>query len=166
MGYDTDFIGSFDIDKPLDKETQKILKGLNQTRHMKRDTIKLAKRLEITTNECIEKYGEEGEYYFIHDKKYDDTAHYDIIDYNNPPSSQPGLWCKWYYNEDENIIEWDGCEKFYEYIDWIKYIIENILEPKDYKLNGCVSWRGEEFDDIGKILIKNNEVFINDRSIY
>jgi len=160
MGYDTDFIGSFEIDRPLDEETQKILKGLNYTRHMKRDSIKLAKRLEISLEECIEKYGKEGEYYSCFDKNHEDVSHTDIVDHHNPPSSQPSLWCKWHYNEEENTIEWDGAEKFYEYIEWIEYMIKNILEPRDYKLNGSVTWEGEDGVDLGKISIRNNKVTV------
>ena len=64
------------------------------------------------------------------------------------------------YNKDYNSIEWDCGDKFYEYTDWIKYIIKEVLQPKDYKLNGKVDWIGEELDDRGKIIIKDNEVEI------
>ena len=46
-----------------------------------------------------------------------------IVDYNEPPTGQPGLWCQWII-EDNEII-WDGGEKFYNYIEWIEYLIEN-----------------------------------------
>ena len=160
MGYDTDFTGSFSLDRPLDKETKKILKGLNYTRRVKRDPNKLAKELDITPRECIKLYGEECEFYFNFDGDFGQSETGGIIDFNLTPDCQPSLWCKWHYNEKDNTIEWDGAEKFYEYIPWIEYLIKNILEPKNYKLNGSVRWDGEEFGDVGTILIKDNDVYI------
>lgn len=65
------------------------------------------------------------------------------------------------YKEDNGkatTIVWDGCEKFYFYIEWLEYLIENFLKPWGYKLNGSVSWRGELFSDIGVITVENNKV--------
>ena len=64
------------------------------------------------------------------------------------------------YFEDHNIIAWDGGEKFYNYIEWIQYIIKHILSPRKYKLNGQVKWRGEDIDDRGTIIINNNDIMI------
>lgn len=140
MGYTTDFSGSFKLNKPLDLKTYKFLIGLNETRRMARKGLD-------------PKYGVEGEFYVK-----DDNQNANIIDYNEPPKTQPGLWCQWRPNEDGTEIEWDGGEKFYNYVEWIKYIIEKILAPKKYKLNGEVEWQGEDSRDIGIIVIKNNVV--------
>jgi hypothetical protein len=96
-------------------------------------------------------YGVEGEFYVEDDEK-------NVIDYNQPPRTQPGLWCQWTPNEDGTAIEWDGVEKFYNYVEWIKYIIEKILSPKGYVLNGEVNWYGENRDDEGVICITDNVV--------
>ena len=128
MGYTTDFSGCFNINKSLDEKTRNILKGLNNTRRMKRNVKKLAERLNISVKKCIEEYGEEGEFYFDNDNLGQNETS-DIVNYNEPPSRQPSLWCGWKYNNNENTIEWDGSEKFYEYIEWINYI-KNILENK------------------------------------
>ena len=69
----------------------------------------------------------------------------------------PSIWCDWIVSES-NIIEHNGGEKFYNYTEWITYLIENYFEPNSHKLNGEVRWRGEDFDDIGKIVIENNIV--------
>lgn len=160
MGYNTEFQGYFFINRPLDEDTQKIIKGLNYTRRVKRDPNKLAKELDITTEECIRLYGKECEFYFNFDGDFGQSKTGGIIDYNSPPDCQPSIWCHWKYNKDYNSIEWDCGDKFYEYTDWIKYIIKEVLQPKDYKLNGTVDWIGEELDDRGKIIIKDNEVEI------
>jgi len=60
--------------------------------------------------------------------------------------------------EQKTVIIWDSGEKFYEYVDWIKYLIDKILKPRGYVVNGLVDWQGEEFDDRGKIIVFNNVV--------
>ena len=36
-------------------------------------------------------------------------------------------------------IEWNQREKFYGSFKWIEYIVERILEPRGYTLNGAVN---------------------------
>jgi hypothetical protein len=61
-------------------------------------------------------------------------------------------------NDDGTAIVWDGGEKFYEYVDWIEYLINNFLQPWGYVLNGEVEWFGEDRDDRGLIVVDNNAV--------
>jgi hypothetical protein len=56
-------------------------------------------------------------------------------------------------------IEWDGGEKFYNYTEWLVYIINKLLEPNGYVLNGVVQWQGEEVGDVGEIFVEDNKVF-------
>ena len=70
----------------------------------------------------------------------------------------PGLWCQWRPNESGTTIEWDGGEKFYEYVAWIEYLITHFLGPWGYKLEGEVYWDGEESGDQGLIEIRDNVV--------
>jgi hypothetical protein len=147
MGYTTDFFGKFTLDRVADSETQRLLRGLSSTRRMKRKVDE-------------KKYGIEGEFYFK-GKGFAGQDHEDnIIDYNFPPRTQPSLWCQWQLQEDNKTICWDEGEKFYNYIEWIGYIIEKILKKRAYVLNGEVEWHGEEYNDLGKIIVKNNEVTV------
>jgi hypothetical protein len=57
-------------------------------------------------------------------------------------------------------IEWDGGEKFYEYEDWLKYLIAKILAPKGYSLAGSVEFQGEDSDDHGWLNTNNGSVWI------
>lgn len=70
----------------------------------------------------------------------------------------PGIWCDWVPNEDGSLIEWNSAEKFYNYTEWLKWLIENKLKPWGYVLNGTVHWSGEDTDDQGVIEVSNNEV--------
>lgn len=149
MGYTTDFSGEFELNKPLDNETYDFLVKLNDTRRMARKVDK--------------KFGVEGEFFVDGDDDADedyfrDKENSNIIDYNVPPKTQPGLWCQWAPTDDRNAIEWDGGEKFYAYVEWLEYIIKNVLKPKGYKLNGEVEYQGETPKDFGKIVVTDNVV--------
>lgn len=139
MGYTTDFNGEFNLDRPLHPKMREFLEKFSRARHMKRDV-----------NE--ERYGKEGEFYV------EDDETEGIIEFNQPPSTQPGLWCQWEPNEEGDGIRWDGGEKFYKYIEWIEYIVKKILAPNNYILNGEVLWQGEDMQDRGKIFIKDNVI--------
>ena len=70
----------------------------------------------------------------------------------------PGLWCQWMLYNDGTELGWDGGEKFYQYVPWLKYLIEHFFEPWGIKLNGEILWQGEETNDFGKIIVKDNIV--------
>ena len=144
MGYTTDFTGSFALNKKLDKETHEFLDKLANTRRMARNVEP--------------KYGVEGEFYVDGGGSFGQGDEDNIIDHNRPPKTQPSLWCQWVPAKNGKQIEWDGGEKFYNYVEWIEYIIKSILEPKGYILNGDVYWSGEDSADTGKIHIENNHV--------
>lgn len=139
MGYNTDFYGEFKINKPVDDKTASILRGLSTTRRVARNVDP--------------DYGVEGAFYFGF---YEEN----IIDYNRPPIGQPGLWCQWELMDDNQTIQWDQGEKFYNYIEWIEYIIDQVLKPAGYTLNGEVKWFGEDYDDSGLIVVQDNVVKI------
>lgn len=103
-------------------------------------------------------YGVDGEY-FVGGGGHAGQNHDDnIIDYNTPPKNQPGLWCQWTVNKNGLKLEWDGGEKFYNYVEWLKYLIEHFFSKWDVILNGEVEWQGEDATDVGKIVVTNNEV--------
>jgi len=64
-------------------------------------------------------------------------------------------YCQWVL--DGKILKWDGCEKFYCYIEWLKEIIK-LLEDEDIKLNGTVYWSGESQGDTGTIVVEDNSI--------
>ena len=148
MGYTTDFQGVFTLNKKLTPKLQEYLKKFANTRRMAR---KLPK-----------KYGVEGEFYVDGGGMCGQDHEDSVIDYNHPPSTQPGLWCQWVPTDDGMGIEWDGGEKFYHYVEWLQYIVSNFLEPKGYVLNGTVSWHGEDSDDVGVIKVEDNVIHTYD----
>ena len=146
MGYTTDFSGRFELDKPLAPKMKKFLTLLNETRRMKRNVD--------------EAFGIEGEFFVFGTGNYGQDHDNSIVDFNQQPSTQPSLWCQWVPNEDGTAIEWDGGEKFYAYSEWLFYLINKILAPNGYTLNGTVIWQGEETGDVGKIHVVDNVVTV------
>ena len=142
MGYNSEFKGKFNLNKPLDDVTFNFLKKLSETRRMSR-------RVDA-------KYGVEGEFYV--DGDGDGFRDATVININQQPKTQPGLWCQWVPTEDRLHIEWNGAEKFYNYIEWMEYLISKVLAPRGYVVNGDVKWRGEDFDDTGVIEVHDNIV--------
>lgn len=146
MGYTTDFSGRFELDKPLAPKMKKFLTLLNETRRMKRNVD--------------EAFGIDGEFFVFGTGSYGQDNDNTIVDFNQQPSTQPSLWCQWVPNEDGTAIEWDGGEKFYAYSEWLFYLINKILAPNGYTLNGTVIWQGEETGDVGKIHVVDNVVTV------
>ena len=64
------------------------------------------------------------------------------------------------YNEKSCTIKWTGQEKFYNYVEWIVYLVNSILKPKGYVLNGTVKWQGEDRHDHGTITMDNNTLIL------
>ena len=137
MGYDTDFTGRFVLNKKLSTKMHGFLDSFNKIRHVKR---------------CMDKYGWEGEFYVNGDESGVENPN------DGPPMSQPNEWCQWKPTEDGMGIEWDGNEKFYDYVIWLKYIIVKFLKPNGYILTGTVHYSGEDDYDTGNITVVNNEI--------
>lgn len=144
MGYTTEFMGQFNLNKKLDTQTRKFLMKLAATRRMARN--------------LPPKYGIEGEFYVDGTGFAGQGNDPDIIDYNRPPKTQPSLWLHWVPDTDGKAILWNGAEKFYHSVEWLCYLIKNVLIPKGYVLNGDVVYRGEDLEDVGVIRVKENKV--------
>lgn len=70
----------------------------------------------------------------------------------------PGAWCQWVSNEAGTELVWDGGEKFYGYVPWLKWLIDNYFAKQSITLNGDIRWEGEDNEDVGTIHVKNNVV--------
>ena len=150
MGYTTDFEGRFELNKELSPKMAQYLTLFNETRRMKRN--------------ADEVFGIEGEFFVFGGGSFGQDHETNVVDYNGAPSTQPGLWCQWTPTSDLMGIEWDGGEKFYNYTEWLVYLINKVLAPNGYVLNGVVEWDGEDRGDIGTITVIDNKVFTTDNN--
>ncbi len=134
------------------------LKQFSRTRRMKRDADRAAALLDPIREAAGLPIGKEAAYFVGGQGLAGQARDESILDYNKPPRGQPGLWCQWVPSADGTAIEWDGGEKFYEYTEWLQYLIKHFLAPWGYILNGEVQWQGEDDQDRGVIRVVNNRV--------
>jgi len=189
MGYTTDFQGQLSFDRVLTNEEVNYIKKFNDSRRMKRDVSKLYDIYKGEGgNPFLPKeqtYGNEGEYFVGGSGDFGQDRDDSIINYNESPGSvlknndedfgtywskhtkqiedglcQPGLWCQWTIDEEGTHLVWDGGEKFYNYVEWLKYLINHFFEKWGVKLNGEITWVGEDSEDMGKIIVVDNDVTV------
>jgi hypothetical protein len=153
MGYTTDFDGSIQVQPALSQEEADFIQAFSESRRMNRKN---------------------GPYCIVKEKGVlRDLIDADIIDCNQPPPGQPGVWCHWAPNEDATEIKWNNVEKFYHADKWMGYIIEHFLgssptakttDPVKFAflqghiLNGDIFASGERSDDLWKIEVHDNVV--------
>jgi len=149
MGYTTELTGRFDLSKPLTEAQAAYLHKFGESRRMKRDSSKTVDRPDPLRAAVGLGVGAEGGYFVNEGGSFGQGNGTDVTNSNKAPIGQPGLWCPWVPTEDLTGVEWDGNEKFYEYSDWINYLIEHFLAPWGIRVSGRVLWQGEEDDDFG-----------------
>jgi hypothetical protein len=142
----------------LKPEHAAYLTAFSNTRRMKRDAREAEKFPDPVRLAAGLPIGEEGDYFIggggFHGQD-DDSS---VLKYNEPPAGQPGLWCGWAPDKYGRAIVWNQREKFYDYVEWLEYLIKHFLEPWNYVLNGEVRWRGEDRADRGAIVVAANDV--------
>jgi hypothetical protein len=160
MGYTTEFQGEFECQPALTGEHRDYLEKFRYTRRMKRDP-EVAESMPDAEREAVGlPIGTDGEFFVGSEGEFGQDNDQSVLEYNRPPTTQPGLWCQWAPNEQGTAISWDGGEKFYHYIEWLRYQIDNFFAPWGYKLNGVVTWQGESHGDVGSIVVTDNQIEI------
>lgn len=168
MGYTTYFKGKFKFNEPINDELKIYLNRFAGTRHMIRDNDLIKKYHPDWAENCFNgSLGEHGEYYLDdqHDFFATTTADKSIMDRNRPAETIPSLYCQWVVSEDGKYLKWDETEKFYNYADWLVYLLDNFIKPSGYVLSGEVTWVGENYDDRGLLKIVDNVLEIYDAKI-
>jgi hypothetical protein len=158
MGYTTRFDGSFAVTPTLKPEHAAYLREFAETRRMQRDPAKAAALADPARLAVGLPVGPEGAYFVGGGGMFGQDSDASVVNQNRPPEGQPGLWCQWVPNEAGTAIEWDGGEKFYDYVEWLRYLLKHFLKPAGYVLDGAVAWVGEDDDDRGRIVVESNKV--------
>ena len=151
MGYSTDFYGFWTLTPALSLAQTDYLQKFSRTRRVKRDPnlIKNERRLAWIGLSL----GVDAEY-FVDTEDEDES----IVDLNQPPGSQPSLWCKWRTNDRGDRLEHTGGEKFDGYVEWLDYLVEHFFSPWGVKIDGSVSYEGDALADAGTIEIIDNRI--------
>ena len=158
MGYTTYFDGAFQFDKPVTDELKTYINKFSDTRRMLRDNNKIKELFPNWKELCFNgELGDNGEYFIGGGENYlGDVRDGSVINHNNS-GNQPGLGCQWIINDDNELV-WDEGEKFYNYVEWLEYLIQHFFAPLGYVLEGTVFYDGEDSDDFGKIIVTDNIV--------
>lgn len=78
--------------------------------------------------------------------------------FTDTPETVPSSYMQWVSNDDGTGLVWDGNEKFYDYIHWLRWLVKHFFKPRGIELNGTIQWRGEEFDDVGVITAEESKI--------
>lgn len=78
--------------------------------------------------------------------------------YTESPETIPDSYLQWEPNEDGTAYVWNGGEKFYQYIHWLRWVIKHYMKPHGLVLNGQIIWQGEDVADTGVIVAVDNKI--------
>lgn len=181
MGYTTYFSGSLRIEPELPEAIVQYINAFRNSRRMERRGLPthivqdpefvlgdrhLGVKRDGNGHFMVEQgYGTGGEFY-VGEGSYDSWKDSTVVQPNAPASTQPGLWCQWMIDQEggdeHGQLRWDYGEKFYNYVEWLKYLIDNVFVPNGHVLNGDIDWQGEEIGDIGTIEVVDNIVSVHE----
>lgn len=161
MGYTTEFKGRLKFSTPLTAAQTAYIRKFNLTRRVKRYADRAEAMPDPERAAVGYNVGPEGCYFVGGDCGRGPDQDHSVFDYNKPPVGQPGLWCQWTVTRDGTQLGWDGGEKFYDYVAWLKYLIDHFFTPWKTSLNGKIRWQGEDPSDTGTIVVKDSVVTVN-----
>ncbi|MCU1538038.1 MAG: hypothetical protein JWP82_2389 [Humibacillus sp.] len=108
MGYTTDFIGHIDITPALNQDETEYLTAFSASRRFDRP----------------------GGPYAVPGNPYaEERPGDDVQRYNRVAPGQPQLYCQWEPCWDGCCLSFDGHEKFYEPVRWLRYLVDHFLKP-------------------------------------
>jgi hypothetical protein len=70
----------------------------------------------------------------------------------------PEGYFQWTVTKDRQHIVWDGNEKFYDYDEWLQWLIDGLLTAWGRTLSGQVEYQGESRDDWGLLKVVSGKV--------
>lgn len=73
------------------------------------------------------------------------------------PAPHPNSYMQWVPGSTLDCIGWDGGEKFYEYAEWLQWIVL-WLAARGISSSGILSWSGEQAGDTGTLTVIDGRV--------
>lgn len=74
----------------------------------------------------------------------------------------PDSYCPWFVTEDgATLMSWEdeSCGRGYAFEGWLAALCA-LLRDWGHKVNGEARWEGEDRDDVGKLIVKDNELSV------
>lgn len=160
MSYRTEFHGAFAITPVLKPVHAEYLRKFAEIRHMQWDTAAIQEAPDPVRKAAgIRSVGNQGAFFVGFDSDLDALSRLaGVADINAPAKGVPGLKCMWCPSFDGTALVWDGNDNFYDYVEWLDYLIETFFDAWGYKLNGQVFWDGQDTMDLGRLVVTNNSI--------
>lgn len=160
MGYDTTFEGGLYFDRALAPEHRAYLEAFSRTRRVRRNSNRAAALPDPVRSAAGLPVGIQGAYFVGGAGEWGELDDESVLDGDKPPVGQPGLGCDWVPDPSGVMLQWNGAEKFYAYIDWLEYLLEHFIAPWGYRLeHGRVYWQGQQYEDRGFLEADKGRVF-------
>lgn len=132
MGYTTEFKGSFQL-KKFDKKSKKF--------HLAPATPALVEAFE----QLAKRHSQPGKW-----------RAGSVVVMGRNYGQAPSLYCQWTLSRNLAAVEWDGGEKFYEWKEWLRVVLQ-VCAAHGFIFEGKVKYRGEDFEDAGIFEVARNE---------
>jgi hypothetical protein len=153
MGYSTTFTGHLDLSTPLNDHQQKFLDYFVNCRqciykqlHDNHPIFEMIKNCNLPMKKE----------YLVSDNDHD-------VKLFNDHTGKPSLNCDWIV--EDNQLKWNENEKFYNYLEWLQYLIDNFFNVWNIKLNGIMDYKGEDLGDCGTIVVNDSIITITTQNI-
>lgn len=82
---------------------------------------------------------------------------YEKEDYAKLNPEHPDSYLQWVPTQDGLGYCWNDGEKFYDYAEWLQWIIDNWFKPKKITLMGRINYQGEEIGDVGYLEVLEDQ---------
>jgi hypothetical protein len=159
---DITFTGVFALNRHLDTATATLVHNIGQNRHVARDINKIAQHKNLNLEDAVALYGKYGEYFFETDAPVMLKSHVE-----QSCCAFPGLHCGWDYvvnwqatrsMDPIPVIKYIGQGKAIDnFAHWLLFLVDRILAPRGYVLNGMVVFNGyQTHKEHGIIRIEDN----------
>lgn len=79
------------------------------------------------------------------------------VDFRSLGGDYPGFYYPWKLSSDWSLLEWDQMESPRYYVEWLQWVIDNVLKPANRKLLGVVAYSGEDVEDHGVLAIDEDQ---------
>jgi hypothetical protein len=156
MGFTTDFIGHIDIQPVLNQDEMEYLTAFSHSRRFDRPDGPYA----VPSNPMA-----------VLETEHETVG---IDTYNRVAPGQPELWCQWVPCLDGCCLTFSGHEKFYQPVEWMRYLIQHFLRPGalasksglpafehftfDHRLDGMVAGCRRDTKELYAIQVTANRV--------
>jgi hypothetical protein len=157
MSYNIKLLGRFGFSRQLTEAEYEYLNAFARSARVARDESRASALPDPLRFAVGLPIGPQGGHYVGGASIENWTSDGSVVNANAPPRDQPNLRCQWIPTQDRNGIEWDRGPAFYEWVEWLEYLVAHFFVPWGIKVNGTVKMVGENEEE-GNLYVVDNKV--------